>query len=108
MFFFEPTPGYNRITLVLTVPSYVFEDFRAKVTVHVEAFGPERTPLFSKSYLSEGGGEVGKMVGLGAFGQKSAVRQSSLDAFKEIFATMRPDIITALQDPRTAAATESP
>lgn len=94
----EPATGRKRMTLVLTVPSYVFEDWHAKVTLHAEAFGPGRTPLFSKSYSSEGTGEAGKMIGLGAFGQKSAVRQSSLSAFKDVFAQLRPDIVAALEN----------
>jgi hypothetical protein len=106
--YLEPTTEEKRLTLVLTAPSYVFEGWRAKMTVQAEAFGPGRTPLFSKSYSAEGGGEAGKMVGLGAFGQKSAVRQSSLDALKKIFAQMRPDIVTALQGPQTSASSGSP
>ena len=102
-FYREPTTGKKRLTLVLTVPSYVFEDYRAKMAVHAEAFGPSRTPVYSRSYTSEGDAEAGKMVGAGAFGQKSAVRQSSLDAFKRIFEQMRPDIVDALRGPDTAA-----
>jgi hypothetical protein len=99
----EPTTGEKRLTLVLTVPSYVFEDYRAKMALHAEAFGPGRTQLFSRSYTSEGHAESGKMVGAGAFGQKSAVRQSSLDAFKRVFDQLRPDIEDALRSPKTAA-----
>jgi hypothetical protein len=102
-FYREPTTGEKRLTLVLTVPSYVFEDYRAKMTVHAEAFGAGPTLVFSRSYTSEGDAEAGKMVGAGAFGQKSAVRQSSLDAFKRIFEQMRPDIVDALHGPDTAA-----
>ncbi|GEM_PF-403339 len=101
--FQEPTTGEKRLTLVLTVPSYVFEDYRAKMTVQAEAFGPGRKQIFSRTYSSEGGSEAGKMVGLGAFGQKSAVRQSSLAALQDIFAQMRPDIVAALNGPETAA-----
>ena len=67
------------------------------------AFGPGRSPLFSRSYNSEGDYEAGKMLGAGAFGQKSAVRQSSLDAFKRVFEQLRPDIEDALRSPETAA-----
>ena len=93
----EPTTGQQRLTLVLTIPSYVFEGYRAKLTLHAEAFSPGRQSIFSKSYMSEGGSGAGKMIGLGAFGQKSAVRVSSLQAFRSVFEQMRPDIMAAFQ-----------
>jgi hypothetical protein len=95
--FREPASGNPRLTLVLTVPSYVFEDYRAKLTLRAEAFGPGRKPIFSKDYSAMGESEAGMMVGLGALGQTSAVRQSSLDAFKAAFAAMRPDLLAALR-----------
>ena len=104
----KPTSGNKRLTLVLTVPSYVFRDYRAKLTLHVEAFGPGRTPIISKSYSSEGHSQAGKMIGAGAFGQKSAVRQSSLDAFKKVFVQMRAEVIAALEGSATAPPSGSP
>jgi hypothetical protein len=101
--YLEPATGDKRLTLVLTVPSYEFRDYRAKMTIHAEGFGPGRTPIFSKSYSSEGDSEAGKMIWAGALGQKSAVRQSSLDSFREIFEQMRTDIVDALQGPASAA-----
>lgn len=92
----EPPSGAPKLTLEMTVPSYTFEDYHATLSVHVDAYGTNRTLIFSKSYTGNGQNEAGKMIGLGAFGQMSAVRQSSLDAFKQAFAKMRPDILAAL------------
>ncbi len=38
------------------------------------------------------------MFGLGAFGMKSAVRQSSFDAYKKVFAALRKDIEGTLDE----------
>ena len=99
----EPSTGDPRLTLELSVPSYTFRDYHASVIVQVEAYGVDKTRLFSKSYSGSGANESGKMVGLGAFGQMSAVRQSSLDAFKEAFAKLRIDILAVLQGARVPA-----
>lgn len=48
------------------------------------------------------------MIGLGAFGQMSAVRQSSLDAFKQAFAKIRPDILAVLERAATPSSTAPP
>jgi len=100
----EPSTGDPRLTLDLSVPSYTFANYHATVTVHVDAYGTNKTPLFSNSYTGNGANEAGKMVGLGAFGQMSAVRQSSLDAFKDAFAKMRPDILAVLEGGRASSA----
>ena len=93
----EPTQGNKRITLVLTVPNYEFNDWHAKYSVQVVAYGPNRTPLFDKTYNGEGSSQKGKMVGAGAFGMKSAVRQSSLEALKIIFTQIRADVSKSLE-----------
>ena len=103
----EPANGERRVTLVLTVPKYVFEDYHAKLTLRAEAFGPRRTPLFDESYEVEGMSQTGKMIGAGAFGQKSAVRQSSLDAYKLAFEKLRADLDSALRAQASAGTTRS-
>jgi len=95
--FGEPSQGKRRITLVLTVPNYEFSDWRAKYSVKAVAYGPNRTPLFDKTYSEEGSNQKGKMIGAGAFGMKSAVRQSSLEALKRIFAQIRGDLGKSLE-----------
>ena len=94
--YLESTSGRHRLTIELSVPSYVFEDYRAKLTIKADVYGPGRTAVFSRTYSSEGSSGAGKMIGLGVFGQKSAVRQSSLVAFKNVFEELRRDIATAL------------
>jgi len=99
----EPATGKRRLTVVLTVTSYAFKDFRAEMAVHVEAFGPGKIPLFSRDYTANGDKAAGKMMNLGAMGQKSAVRQSTLSALKQVFDEMRPDVVATLGTPATLA-----
>jgi hypothetical protein len=88
------TPG--PVVLELTIPSYQFEGFRAKISVRTVAQGPKGDKLFDRTYLGEGETQGGKMFWGGPFGMKSAVRQSSLDAYKKVFEQMRGDLSTAL------------
>lgn len=101
----EPSVGDQRLTVVLTLPDYTFEDYRARVRIHVDAFAPGHHLVFSKDYTGTGDSQAGKMIGLGAFGQKSAVRQSSLEAFREAFDAMRPDLVAALSPSGSAVGT---
>jgi hypothetical protein len=94
---YEKTETYSErpgaITLVLTIPSYRFEDFHAKVTVTAAAYGDGKRLLLERTYSAEGGAQAGKMFWGGAFAMKSAIRQSSFDAFKQVFSQMRPDLV---------------
>jgi hypothetical protein len=91
------------IVLALIVPSYDFADFRAKVVVHANAKARNGALLFEKSYRADGASQGGKMFWAGAFGMKSAIRQSSLDAYKQIFAQMRVDLERGLIDQQLTA-----
>lgn len=93
----EPGGGAKSIVLELGVPSYRFEEFRAWVTVSATAYGRGRRPLMQKTYSAEGETQGAKMFWGGAFGMKSAIRQSSLDAYKKIFEQMRGDLAGALK-----------
>ena len=87
-----PDQGQRRITLAMTVPSYTFQDFHATVTVHVIAYNRHKNVLFDKRYTESGFRQGAKMYWAGAFGMKSAMRQSSLDAYKKVFADLRADL----------------
>ena len=93
----EPTNAGNWIALELAIPSYQFEDFRAKVSVTATAYRSGKASFLQKTYSAEGQTQGSKMFSAGAFGMKSAIRQSSLDAYKKIFAELRADLIRALQ-----------
>jgi hypothetical protein len=93
----DPKRDEAALTLLLTVPQYTFDNFHATVTVRAIASGPDRRQLFDKTYTEQGAGQGGKMFGLGAFGMKSAVRQSSFDAYKKIFTALRSDITDSLK-----------
>lgn len=93
----EPAAGPRRIVLEMTIPSYEFTDFRAKVSVAATVYGDGRKELLRRTYTAEGESQGAKMFWGGAFGMKSAIRQSSLDAFKKIFVQLRSDVSAALR-----------
>jgi hypothetical protein len=92
----EPSSTMPGVTLQLTIPDYAFSDFHAKITVHATAYAAGHPPLLDKSYSEQGESQGSKMFWAGAFGMKSAIRQSSLDAYKKIFVTLRGDLKRAL------------
>lgn len=94
--FAEPSKGKRRVTVQLALEDYRFDDFAAHVRMRATAYGPGKTLLFEKTYSATGDSQGGKMFGGGAFGMKSAVRQSSLDAYKRIFASLRQDLAPEL------------
>jgi len=99
----EPAHAVMGIILELAIPSYRFEEFRAKVSVSATAYETGRKPLLQKTYSVEGVSQGKKMFWGGAFGMKSAIRQSSLDAYKKVFAQLRADLGIAMQS-RAAAS----
>jgi hypothetical protein len=92
----EPETGDRRATVELSVPTYDFADFHATLTVHAVVFTPGKIKLLDKTYSAEGVKQGAKMFWAGAFGMKSAVRQSSLDAFKKVFVELRSDMEKAV------------
>ncbi len=96
----EPPAGPRWIVLELTIPSYKFEDFHATVSVTATAYDRGRKPILQKTYVAEGESQGAKMFWAGAFGMKSAIRQSSLDALKKVFVDLRGDLTAALQKER--------
>jgi hypothetical protein len=92
----EPAPGPRWVVLELTIPAYAFEDFHAIVSVKATAYERGRKVLLQKTYRAEGEAQGAKMFWAGAFGMKSAIRQSSLDAFRKVFAELRADLGAAL------------
>jgi hypothetical protein len=93
----EPKEGASRLTVELSVPHYAFSDFHTTVVVQARVYRPGHALAFEKSYREEGDSQGGKMVGGGAFGMKSAVRQSSFDAYKKAFAKLRADLAGILE-----------
>jgi len=88
----SPVQGRRRFTLVLTVPRYTFAHFHATITVHAVAYSAAHRMLFEHDYTAQGSGQGAKMYWAGAFGMKSALRQSSLDAYRTIFRQIRGDL----------------
>jgi hypothetical protein len=81
----------------LSLPHYAFSDFHTTVIIQARVYRPGKTLVFDRSYREEGESQGGKMVAAGAFGMKSAVRQSSFDAYKKAFARIRADIVPVLE-----------
>jgi hypothetical protein len=97
------------LTLVLSVPSYTFENFRASVTVQAAAYGEGKRNRLQRTYSAQGDTQGVKMFWGGAFAMKSAIRQSSFDAFKQVFEQMRPDPVRAAEMiPRNGDEDERP
>ena len=88
----EPQEGPNRLTMELSIAHYAFSDFHTTVVIQARVFRPGKALVFDRSYREEGDSQGGKMVAAGAFGMKSAVRQSSFDAYKKAFARIRADM----------------
>jgi len=88
----EPKEGAKRLTVELLVPHYDFSDFHATVVVQAKAYGPGRTLIFDKSYREEGDTQGAKMFWGGPFAMKSAIRQSSFQAYQAAFAKLRFDL----------------
>ena len=106
--FREPQKGSPRITLELTVPQYDFADFQATFNVRAKAYSSEKKVLFDKSYEEIGFSQGAKMFWAGPFGMKSAIRQSSLDALKKIFISLRRDLAEMLLSNNTGKLDQLP
>jgi hypothetical protein len=85
----------KRVIVELKVPSYSFENFHANVTVAATVYDEDRTQILEKTYSAEGFTQGAKMFWGGAFAMKSAIRQSSFDAYKKVFEQLRTDIAAA-------------
>jgi hypothetical protein len=92
----EPQQGVSRLTAELSISHYAFSDFHATVVIQARVYRAGRVLVFDRSYREEGTSQGGKMIGTGAFGMKSAVRQSSFDAYKKVFAKLRADLAAVL------------
>jgi len=83
--------------LVLTVPYYDFQDYHASLTIHADVYGAQNQSLFSDSYSASGRSGAAKMWVTGAWGMKSAVRESSVEAFRAAFQQLNEELEKNLQ-----------
>jgi len=93
----EPEVGNCHLTLKLTVPNFTFYRFHANISVCVTAYCENKKFLFQKTYTKEGKSQGAKMFWGGPFAMKSAVRFSSLDAYKQILSAIREDLKKELE-----------
>ncbi len=82
----------DALIVVMTVPNYEFKDFHAYFSVRTQVYDEDMVLVHDRRYDSEGKRQGSKMVWGGAFGMKSAMRQSSLDALQTIFKEIRADL----------------
>jgi hypothetical protein len=94
----EPTDAGRWIVLELTVPEYQFANFHATLAVAAIAYDRGRKELLRKTYRAEGESQGAKMFWGAAVGMKPAIRQSSLDAYKKVFAELRADLAAKLKE----------
>ncbi len=92
----QPSTG-PATQLTLEVSSYDFSDFAAHAAVSAELKGADGKSLVVQRYFATGRSGADKMVGLGVFGMKSAVRQSTLDAYREILSRVASDVRSAMR-----------
>ncbi len=88
---------HSELYLLMTVPRYEFKDFHAFFTIGLVAYNQSKKIVLERTYNEEGSTQGAKMFWGGAFGMKSAVRQSSLLALKTIFKKIRKDLVELLQ-----------
>ncbi len=82
--------GIVPVVVHLSIPSYRFADFQAMVQVRARvAVGEVR---LDKTYSATGPGQGDRVALGGAYTMTSAVRQSSLGAFQQIFEQLRADL----------------
>jgi hypothetical protein len=95
----DPTEGQKRLTVELSVQHYDFSDFHATVVVQAKVYSPGRIERLERSYRGAGKTQGAKMFWGGAFAMKSAIRQSSYDAYKKLFEQLRRDLMELLRQP---------
>jgi hypothetical protein len=84
--------------LILAIPEYQFANYHARMTVDAQLLSPDNQTLLEKSYFGSGPGAGGRMWAGGAFTMKSAMRQSSIGALKDIFEKLRSDLNAVLDE----------
>jgi len=80
------------ILIKITDIKYYMKGQAAHSTVTIVVMGSSGNQVFKKSYKAEGPSGYGRVFAGGAFGQKSAIRQSSDAAFNTIFTRYMDDV----------------
>jgi hypothetical protein len=102
----EPKEGLTRLIVELSLQYYDFSESHASVVVIAKAYGPGHASLWEKSYREEGFTQRAKMHWGGLFAMKSAIRQSSFDAYKKVFARLRTDLARSTRIQNTTRSQE--
>ena len=88
----EPQEGVPRLSVELSLSHYDFSKVHATVVVQAKVYGPGRVIIFDRLYRGEGSTQGGKMYWGGLFAMKSAIRQSSFEAYRSAFSQLRLDL----------------
>ena len=92
-----PKQGARKFGLELSIPEYRFADYHATITVDAKVSDESDEPVLEKEYTHEGPSQGAKMFNAGALGMKSALRQSTLGAYKLIFDDLMLDLKSTLE-----------
>lgn len=82
----------KQVTIIeLTIVKYEFAEFHATITLRAvgSRMHEGKQPLFDRTFTDVGSTQGGKMFWGGAFAMKSAIRQSSIEAYRKIFKELR-------------------
>jgi hypothetical protein len=96
----EHNPVERPLILKLSVPAYKFENYHAIIIVHAVATVGDKV-LCDQTYSADGETQVALVVWGKAYALKSAVRHSSLDAYKKIFTAIRGDLTKVMAPAET-------
>ncbi len=94
----EPSGAEDRYQLFLEVPYYSFSNHRATVRMRAELLDADKEQLLDQTYENQGDTYGARMFWGGAFGMKSAMRNSSLEAYQANFEQLRADLEEALDE----------
>ncbi len=82
----------------LSLVKYEFADFHATITMRavLSRFDEGKHILLDRTFSESGSTQGGKMFWGGAFSMKSAIRQSSIEAYRKMFKDLREELLKHL------------
>ena len=97
-----PLDNEKTLSVIFKLEDYKFGGSRAQVVIHVLALDENQKVLLNRKYEEMGEGYGGRIFWGGAFAMKSAVRLSTVDAYKKAMVLIRKDLGDILYRHRNA------
>ena len=97
-----PLDNEKTLSVIFKLEDYKFGGSRAQVVIHVLALDENQKVLLNRKYEEMGEGYGGRIFWGGAFAMKSAVRLSTVDAYKKAMVYIRQDLGDVLYRHRNA------